>query len=372
MRVQVLDHEGRGRLTCPFPILESFGHRESENGDYLNGVAKCWLIKPEDHAEKIHLSFRTFQTEKFYDALFVFDGATDGGRLLTERTGLFGRKLPAPLTATSGAMLLLFLSDPEVRSVGFSFAWTSTTAAAHLDDEHCAVGCRESQIDDGHCDQRCYNQGCSWDGADCERVCDMATGALLVAMHDPSTPTPAHPRSPSVSDPPTPSPSSAHPYSHWDVVPLPSPMPSCAVVLAARSCPLVCASVGCKLLEGQDGTCDARCVSAGCSYDGSDCACDTKLDEPYGYRSDGSGDIADYAPLSRQCWLLEPAGTHAGKRLSLTFGRFDTEARARARHALSPGLLQAPPMRAAASKPQSASIDGAVRSAHWPSHTIAR
>ena len=34
-------------------------------------------------------------------------------------------------------------------------------------EELCAVGCPVAWIDDGYCDEACYNAACTWDAEDC-------------------------------------------------------------------------------------------------------------------------------------------------------------------------------------------------------------
>jgi hypothetical protein len=37
-----------------------------------------------------------------------------------------------------------------------------------VDPDYCAPGCPWGWIDDGYCDEACYNSACSWDGGDCD------------------------------------------------------------------------------------------------------------------------------------------------------------------------------------------------------------
>ena len=66
-------------------------------------------------------------------------------------------------------------------------------------------------------------------------------------------------------------------------------------------------------------------LARGAAFDSADCSCTRVLWRPYGYATDGSNASADYAPDSDVCWLLKPNGTHAGKQVALTFGRFDID-----------------------------------------------
>lgn len=51
------------------------------------------------------------------------------------------------------------------------------------------------------------------------------------------------------------------------------------------------------------------------------------LAQPYGWQSDGSAFAEDYAPNTDACWKIEPSAEHAGKRIALSFRRFDVETR---------------------------------------------
>jgi len=193
--------DGSQGLTCPERFTSAYGHVQSENGVYANGAQECWLISPEHGAAELTLSFREFDVEEYYDALFVYDGdhqtenspacaavasAEEGSHetspypcLLSPPTGFSGSQLPRSVTAKSGAMLLIFVADMQNPRKGFTFAWTSTTSTAALPAGACAPECQRSQLGNGACDQACYNEACSWDKRDCDAQCDMASGEGL-------------------------------------------------------------------------------------------------------------------------------------------------------------------------------------------------
>ena len=184
---------GARAITCPERLTSTFGHVQSENGDYANGEQVCWLIAPTEKPSEITLSFHKFDVEQYYDALFVFDGDSMADRLpdcsklsftpdldhpclLSPAVGFSGAALPKPVTAKSGAMLLVFVSDFKGVKNGFTFAWTSKSASKPVPSGFCAVGCEQSQLGNGVCNQACFNEGCNWDKADCDAKCDMADG----------------------------------------------------------------------------------------------------------------------------------------------------------------------------------------------------
>ena len=98
-----------------------------------------------------------------------------------------------------------------------------------------------------------------------------------------------------------------------------------------NDCDQVCnMTTGCLLKDVSDSTCDMRCVNKGCGYDEADCQCSTVLTEPYGYRVNPDSPDSKRLPYARgaeDCWLIRPAGEYSGRRVALTFARFDTEAK---------------------------------------------
>lgn len=87
-------------------------------------------------------------------------------------------------------------------------------------------------------------------------------------------------------------------------------------------------TTSCMFDDISDGTCDERCMNAGCSYDAQECGCKNRIDEPYGFLTDGSGNQEDYTNDVTQCWVLHTnaVGSPArGPQLALTFARFDVE-----------------------------------------------
>ena len=85
-------------------------------------------------------------------------------------------------------------------------------------------------------------------------------------------------------------------------------------------------TTGCQYAELGDGTCDVRCLNVGCRYDSAGCGCNNKLVGLYGYATDGSDDNADYKSSLDACWLISPGeGNQSGRRIALTFSRFDVE-----------------------------------------------
>lgn len=184
-------------LSCELTSSAADGHIEVENGPKLLGRRSCWLLRPNPAASHITLSFRRFLTELNYDVLHIFDGhyfspsalpcsgnGNDTGCRLTPLAGLSGNISPATMVAHSGAILLIFETDLKLHgpASGFTFAWTSSDGS-RLPMDHCAPRCSVAMKGNGQCEQPCYNGGCEWDDGDCDRVCDMATGAMCNEIH---------------------------------------------------------------------------------------------------------------------------------------------------------------------------------------------
>ena len=247
-----------GAETCELLRTEPYGHIQSEDGDYDNYHHQCWLIQPTG-ASRITLSFQQFSTEAWYDKLRVYDGSTTAARELTPSGGLSGSALPAPITSSGGALLVLFISDYSRRAAGFTFAWTAVAAGSQpLPDGWCTTGCDPSKQTNDECDDACFNAACGWEGEKCSALCN--------------------------------------------------------------------ATSGCRKSQMNDGNCDPECYNQECGFDSHDCECETRLTAAYGVIRDtpNSSMTADYDNNVRRCWIIE---AQPGQRLSLSFERFDVEAR---------------------------------------------
>lgn len=93
-----------------------------QTGNYGDNENCNFLINP-GCAVSITLSFNSFQVEDYYDYLYVYDGTDASGTLLLSATGY---SIPSSVTATSGAMYIVFTSDGSYTMSGFEAYWTST------------------------------------------------------------------------------------------------------------------------------------------------------------------------------------------------------------------------------------------------------
>lgn len=93
----------------------------SATDSYANNTYCSWLIQPSN-AETITLSFQEFDTEQDYDGVVIYDGADNSASVLGEFTGT---TIPSPVTSSSGSMYVEFLSDPALRSGGFTATYNA-------------------------------------------------------------------------------------------------------------------------------------------------------------------------------------------------------------------------------------------------------
>ena len=80
-------------------------------------------------ASSVTLTFSRFQTESGYDVLSVYactSAVSCSTRPLLQRSG---SRIPAPVTSSTGIMLLVWSSDDSITDLGWSATWTSTTAS---------------------------------------------------------------------------------------------------------------------------------------------------------------------------------------------------------------------------------------------------
>lgn len=93
--------------------------------NYGNNQLCYWLIAPPC-ATSVTLTVTQLNTEQNYDGIIVYNGPNTSSPQL----GAFsGTSLPSPVTASSGQMLVVFISDYSTVSQGFSATYVSTGSA---------------------------------------------------------------------------------------------------------------------------------------------------------------------------------------------------------------------------------------------------
>lgn len=99
----------------------------SDANSYANNTYCSWLIEPTD-ADNITLTFSEFNTETDYDGVVVYDGSDNSAPKLGEFSG---SDIPSPVVSTGGSMFVEFLSDPALRSGGFTASYNSIVTGSN-------------------------------------------------------------------------------------------------------------------------------------------------------------------------------------------------------------------------------------------------
>ena len=98
----------------------------SYTDNYLNNTNCQWLIQPDTlGTDTLRLSFTEFRTELNKDFLTVYDGTTTSAPVLGTYSGNHTSNLPATLTSTSGAFLLVFATDGTNTDLGWTVKYTT-------------------------------------------------------------------------------------------------------------------------------------------------------------------------------------------------------------------------------------------------------
>ncbi len=129
----------------------------SGSNNYTNNQQCYWYIAPPC-ATSVTLSFNSFNTELNYDGVVIYDSLT----ATTPIASYSGTSIPASITSSTGAMLVVFISDFSTSLQGFSANYTSTgssfcSGTTTLNTSDYGV------ISDGSgTSDYCNNSNCSW------------------------------------------------------------------------------------------------------------------------------------------------------------------------------------------------------------------
>lgn len=93
----------------------------SGSKNYSDNSNCYWVINPPG-ATSVKLTFSSFNTESNNDKIFIYDGTTTSDPLLGSYSGT---SKPPALTATSGKMLIRFVTNATVTKAGWSAKWVS-------------------------------------------------------------------------------------------------------------------------------------------------------------------------------------------------------------------------------------------------------
>ncbi|MBL7805713.1 MAG: hypothetical protein JNL02_18360 [Saprospiraceae bacterium] len=95
----------------------------SGNSPYSNGAYCSWSISPAN-ATSVTLNFSSFDTESGYDYVRIYDGPSASSPLIGTYSG---GVIPAPVTAYSGKMYIVFTSDDSFTYQGWSATYSCNT-----------------------------------------------------------------------------------------------------------------------------------------------------------------------------------------------------------------------------------------------------
>jgi hypothetical protein len=101
-----------------------------------NNLSNCkWQIQPAN-ATSITLTFTQFNTEPTYDNVKVYD---NGGATSVLLGNFSGSSIPAPVTSSTGRMLVSFLTNNSTSGAGWAATYTATISGV---EEHAMAGLR--------------------------------------------------------------------------------------------------------------------------------------------------------------------------------------------------------------------------------------
>lgn len=100
------------------------------SANYTNDERKLWLFtKPG--ATNITLNFTSFNTEKNYDYLFIYDGGNVNSPLIGKYSGTVS---PGPITSTNDSLLVEFRSDCATLASGWVASYTTNVVVTSAPD----------------------------------------------------------------------------------------------------------------------------------------------------------------------------------------------------------------------------------------------
>ena len=131
----------------------------SASANYANNQLCSWLIAPPC-ATSVTLSFSQFNTESNYDWVLVYNGNSARAQQLI---GAFsGTSLPASVTANSGQMYVVFVSDYSTVKPGFTANYTSTGSGGCYGNTTLNTQDFGILSDGSGANNYCNNQNCTW------------------------------------------------------------------------------------------------------------------------------------------------------------------------------------------------------------------
>lgn len=126
--------------------------------NYANNQLCSWLIAPPC-ATSVTLSFSQFNTEAGYDGVVVYNGSSSSDPMIG---AFFGTSLPASVTANSGQMYVVFVSDYSTVKPGFTANYTSTGSGGCYGNTTLNTLDFGILSDGSAANDYCNNQNCTW------------------------------------------------------------------------------------------------------------------------------------------------------------------------------------------------------------------
>jgi Zn-dependent metalloprotease len=272
----------------------------SGTSNYGNNSLCYWLIAPPC-ATSVTLSFSSFNTEANYDGVIVYNGSNTSAPVLLNTSGT---TIPSNVTATSGVMLVVFVSDWSTKYAGFAASYTSTGTPYCSGTSTLNTNDYGTITDGSGLNNYCNNMDCRW--------LIQPPQATSVTLTFTSFKTEA---------------SSTDGFSIYDAVEVYDGTNTTAPLLGRFSGsnlpPSVTSTSGSMYIRFfsdvsvNDSGWSAYFTSTTTSY----CSGTTILTTDTGSFNDGSGSN-NYSNNASCKWLIQPAGASS---ISLSFTSFDTE-----------------------------------------------
>lgn len=144
---------GGNTLTTPTGTISD----GSSSSNYTNNQLCYWYIAPPC-ATSITLNFSELATELNYDGVVIYDSLS-----ATNQLGIYsGNTLPSSITSSTGAMLVVFISDYSTTSQGFTANYTSN-GSSYCSGTTIVNSSDYGTISDGSgVNNYCNNSNCTW------------------------------------------------------------------------------------------------------------------------------------------------------------------------------------------------------------------
>lgn len=136
-----LVNEGLGAETVFTKASGLFYDEGGISGDYLNDERNIYLIKPAN-SEKITLTFDSFDLEKDWDFMYIYDGDNVFAPLL----GRWNTQSPGTVISSGNSLLIEFRSDCATVKSGWKASWS--TKSANVDSVHLVTVSPNPFVDD--------------------------------------------------------------------------------------------------------------------------------------------------------------------------------------------------------------------------------